>query len=100
LAVNAGEVATPLALVVAVFVPPAKVPLAPVCAGAEKVTVTPLAGDPFEVTVATRGFANAALTVALWGVPLVAVIVVVAAAVFVRLKLAGVVAPEVVAVTV
>jgi hypothetical protein len=101
LAVNAGEVATPLALVVAVLVPPAKVPLAPVWAGAVKVTVTPLAGDPFDVTVATSGLVNAVPTVALCPPPLVAVIAMVGGtpAVFVRLKLAGVVAPEVVAVT-
>jgi hypothetical protein len=74
LAVNAGEVATPLALVVAVLVPPAKVPLAPVWAGAVKVTVTPLAGDPFDVTVATSGLVNAVSTVALCPPPLVAVI--------------------------
>src|SRR5579863_6140118 len=44
-AVNTAEVATPLALVVAVFTPPAKVPVAPE-AGAVKVTVTPVVGDP------------------------------------------------------
>jgi hypothetical protein len=44
-AVNAGEVATPLELVVAVavFVAPANVPLAPV-AGAANVTAAPLTG--------------------------------------------------------
>jgi hypothetical protein len=43
--VNAGEVATPLELVVAVavFVAPANVPLAPV-AGAANVTAAPLTG--------------------------------------------------------
>jgi hypothetical protein len=71
--VNTAEVATPLAFVVAVFTPPAKVPLAPV-AGAVNVTTTPLVGDPPVVTVATSGAANAALTAALCGVPLVAVI--------------------------
>jgi hypothetical protein len=76
--VNVVEVATPLALVVAivVFVPFAKVPLAPE-AGAVNVTVTPLtgipSGDPLFVTVATSG-ANAVLTAALCGVPLVAAI--------------------------
>jgi hypothetical protein len=39
----------------------ANVPLAPV-AGAVKVTETPLAGDPLEVTVATSGLANAVPT--------------------------------------
>jgi hypothetical protein len=89
----------PLELVVAVAVllPPAKVPLAPL-AGAVKVTTTPLVGDPPVVTVATRGAANAVLTTALCGVPLVAVIV--SAAVFVRLKLAAVETPTAVAVTV
>jgi hypothetical protein len=71
--VNTADVATPLELVVAVFTPPAKVPLAPDVGGA-KVTVTPLAGVPPVVTVATRGAANAAPTTALCGVPLVALI--------------------------
>jgi orotate phosphoribosyltransferase-like protein len=61
-------------LVVAVFTPPAKVPLAPVCAGAVNVTVTPLVGVPPVVTVATSNAVNAVLTVALCGVPLVAAI--------------------------
>ena len=51
----------------------ANVPLAPVV-GAVNVTVTPLVGVPPVVTVATRGFVNAAPTAALCGVPLVAVI--------------------------
>jgi hypothetical protein len=72
-AVNTGEVATPLALVVAVLTPPANVPLAPVCAGAVKVTVTPLVGVPPVVTVACSGV-NAVLTATLCGVPPVAVI--------------------------
>jgi hypothetical protein len=101
LAVNAGDVACPFDPVVAVAVapPPAKVPLAP-DAGAVKVTVAPLVGDPLVVTVATNGAANAAPTVALCGEPLVADIATVAAAVLVKLKLAGVVAPETDAVTV
>ena len=53
-AVKTAEVATPLASVVAVF--------------------TPLAGDPFDMTVATSGAANAVPTVAVCGVPLVAAI--------------------------
>jgi hypothetical protein len=71
--VKTADVATPLALVVAVFTPPANEPVAPV-AGTVKVTVTPLIGDPPVVTVATSGAANAAPTAALCGVPLVAAI--------------------------
>jgi hypothetical protein len=98
-AVNVGE-ALPFASVVtvAVFVPPENVPLAPV-PGAVNVTVTPLVGDPFVFTVATSGFANAVLTVALCPDPLVAVIVTTGTAAFVRLKLAGAVAPVTEAVT-
>jgi hypothetical protein len=77
LAVNVGEVATPFESVVAVAVFAGaelpNVPLAPED-GAVKVTVTPLAGDPPEVTVATSGAANAVLTAALCGAPLVAAI--------------------------
>jgi hypothetical protein len=70
-AVNTAEVATPLAFVVAVFTPPANVPLAPL-AGGVKVTTTPLTGlFPESVTVATRGAAKAVLIVALWPEPLV-----------------------------
>ena len=72
---NTAEVATPLAFVVAVFTPLAKVPLAPLV-GAANVTTTPLTGLlPASVTVTTRGAANAVLTVALWGVPDVTAIV-------------------------
>jgi hypothetical protein len=71
LAVNTGAVATPLEFVVAVFTPPAKVPLAP-DAGAENVTVTPLVGVPFVVTVAASCVVNAAPTAALCGVPTLA----------------------------
>jgi hypothetical protein len=64
-AVNTVEVAMPLALVVAVFAPLAKVPLAPL-PGAAKVTVTPLTGLlPASVTDTTRGAAKAVPTVAL-----------------------------------
>jgi hypothetical protein len=70
--VNVVEVATPLAFVVAVFTPPANVPLAPL-PGAVKVTVAPATGfPPLSFTVATSGAANAVLIVALCGVPLVA----------------------------
>jgi hypothetical protein len=83
---------------IAVLLPPANVPLAPE-AGAVKVTTTPLVGDPPVVTVATRGAAKAVLTTALCGVPLEAVMVSTAAAVFVRLKLAEVRRPAADAVT-
>jgi hypothetical protein len=92
-------VATPFALVVAVFTPPANVPPAPI-AGTSNVTSTPFSGDPPDVTVTTSGAANAALTVALCGVPLVAVIDTTAPVMFVRLKLAGAATPATVAVTV
>jgi hypothetical protein len=73
LAVNTGAVATPLAFVVAVFTPPAKVPLAPLV-GAANVITTPLTGLFSEsLTVACSWAANAAPTVALCGVPAVAV---------------------------
>jgi hypothetical protein len=73
LAVNAGAVATPLAFVVAVFTPPAKVPLAPLV-GAANVTTTPLNRLlPASRTVAWSCVANAELIVALCGVPAVAV---------------------------
>jgi hypothetical protein len=74
LAVKVDEVATPLALVVSVSVLvelDAKVPLAPV-AGAVKTTNAPLTGCPPSITVATRGAANAVLSLALCGDPPVA----------------------------
>src|SRR5260370_868016 len=72
-AVNVADVATPLAFVVAVFTPPANVPLAPL-AGAVKVTVTLLTGlFPVSVTVATNGAANAVLIAVLCPEPLVPV---------------------------
>jgi hypothetical protein len=106
-AVNVFEVATPFEFVVSVSVAPgvevANVPLAPED-GAVNVTETPLAGDPFEVTVALNGDTKAEPTAALCGVPPVAVIAMVAVVpeppVFVRLKLADFIAPVVVAVTV
>ena len=53
---NAAEVATPEALVIAVFAPPANVPLAPLCAGAMNVTLAFGTGFPrLSVTSATRG---------------------------------------------
>jgi hypothetical protein len=100
LAVNAGAVATPPLLVVAVFTPLAKVPLAPVV-GAVKVTVTPLTGLlPASFTVTCSPVANAVLIVALCGVPPVAAMLAGGAVVFVRLKLAVVARPETLAVTV
>jgi hypothetical protein len=75
LAVNAAAVATPLPFVVAVFTPPAKVPLAPL-PGAAKVTVTPLTAlFAASRTVACSAVANAVLIVALCGVPVVGAIV-------------------------
>jgi hypothetical protein len=57
----------------AVFTPPAKLPDAPLL-GAVNVTVTPLTAFPPEsFTVATSALAKAVLTVALCGVPPVAV---------------------------
>src|SRR5258708_13338082 len=61
LAVNVADVATPLAFVVAVFIPPANVPLAPL-AGTVKVTTTPLTGlFPASVAAATNGVLKAVL---------------------------------------
>jgi hypothetical protein len=100
LAVNAGAVATPAPLVVAVAVnTPPKVPLAPP-EGAVKVTVAPLtAAPPLAVTVAWNAVVNAVLTVALCGVPALATIAPTATAVLVRLKLAVVATLGVLAVT-
>jgi hypothetical protein len=90
LAVKTAEVATPLALVVAVFTPLANAPLAP-DAGGVNVTTTPLTGlFPESVTVATNGAGNAVLIAAVCGVPLVAVTLAAAPALFVSTKLADV----------
>jgi hypothetical protein len=100
LAVNAGAVATPLALVVAVAVAdPPNVPLAPL-PGAVNVTVAPLTGVPPVVTVACSAVVNAVLTAVLCGVPALATMLPAPAAVLVKLKLAGVVTPATLAVTV
>jgi hypothetical protein len=97
--VNVADVATPLALVVAVFTPPANVPLAPL-AGGVNVTMTPLTGLlPASVTVATRGAAKAVLIVVLCGVPLVAATFAAVPVLFVSEKLT-VVKPVAAAVTV
>jgi len=85
-------------LVLAVFTPPANVPPAPV-AGTSNVTSAPLTGFWLpSTTVATSGVAKFALTAALCGVPLVAVIETSAPVTFVSSKLAGV-SPVMVAVT-
>jgi hypothetical protein len=97
-AVNAADVATPLAFVVAVLTPPAKVPLAPL-AGGVNVTTTPLTGLlPESVTVATRGAPKAVLIAALWGVPLVAATLAAEPALLVKAKFAEV-APAALATT-
>jgi hypothetical protein len=90
-AVYRGEVATPVALVIAVMVPwpPANTPLGPL-AGARKVTVTPLTGFMFEsVTVAANGATYCVLITALCGVPPLAFTVAGAAPVTVTMALAG-----------
>src|SRR5712691_11650599 len=98
-AVNVAEVATPLALLVAVFTPPAKVPLAPL-PGAVNVTTTPLTGlFPASVTVATKGAVNAVLIAALCPDPLVTTTLAAGPTVFVSEKLAGVATPATDAVT-
>jgi hypothetical protein len=100
LAVNTVEVATPLALVTAVFTPPANVPLAPVCAGAVNVTVTPETGLlPASFTVACRVEANAVPTAVLCELPLVELTLAGVPEVFVREKVAGVATPDTVAAT-
>src|SRR6266849_9296029 len=74
LAVKTAAVATPCAFVVAVFTPPANVPLAPL-AGSAKVTVTPLNGLlKKSFTVACSCVTKLVLMVELWFVPPVAVI--------------------------
>jgi hypothetical protein len=89
-AVNVADVATPLAFVVAVFTPPANVPLAPL-AGGVNVTTTPLTGlFPESVTVATRGAANAVLIVAFCPEPLVTATFAAAPVKFVKAKFADV----------
>src|SRR5271170_5180601 len=106
LAVNIPEVATPLALVVALklIAPPGNVPLGLLepLSGVLKDTVAPLTGAPAAfVTVATNGAANAAPMVALCSVPLVAVMFAAgAAALLVSEKVAGESRPGTVALTV
>jgi hypothetical protein len=94
------DVATPEAFVVAVFAPPAKLPLAPLF-GAVNVTLTPLSGFPLvSVTVATSGAPKAVSSFVLCGVPLVAVIFAGEPGVFVNEKVAAPVIPTALAVTV
>jgi hypothetical protein len=89
-AVNVAEVATPLAFVVAVFTPPAKVPLAALV-GAVNVTTTPLTGLlPASVTVATKGAPKAVLIAALCPDPLVIATLAAGPTLFVSEKLAEV----------
>ncbi len=72
LAVNAADVASPFSSVVAVFTPPANVPLAPL-PGTLNVTTTPAIGLPLpSVTFATRGRPKAVLMSVFCGVPLLA----------------------------
>ncbi len=98
-AVNAADVAIPLAFVVAVLSPPAKAPLAPLV-GAVNVTSTPLTGLlPASVTVATKGAVNIVLTVALCPEPLVTATLAAGPTVFVSEKFAEV-APVTLATTV
>ena len=100
LAVKTAAVATPEAFVVAVFTPPANVPLAPL-PGAANVTVTPLTPLPKEsLTVACNCVAKAVLMDALCGVPAVAAMLAADPARFVMEKLAEVPTPETEAVTV
>src|SRR5207302_143916 len=90
-AVKASET-WPLPSVVPVMVVPLllNVPLAPVIAGAVKVTTTPETGLlPASRTVTTSALPKAVLMVALWGVPEVAAMLAGVPAVLVRLKEAG-----------
>ena len=86
---NVAAVATPLLLVVAavVLTPPVKIPLAPL-AGAVKVTVAPLTALLLaSLTVAASAAPKFVLTVALCGVPAVAVMLAGGALFTVRVKL-------------
>ena len=104
-AVKVSELARPVALVVAVHeataVPPVArqvpplveaktVPLAPVVAGAVKVTVAPETGLPKEsVTSATNGLVKAVLTVVVWAPPEETAMVAAVPALLVSEKLTG-----------
>jgi len=98
-AVKTAEVATPEALVTAVFTPPANVPLAPLV-GALKVTVTLATGLLLaSVTITCSCAANAELIVAFCGVPALATMLAGGLPKFVSEKLAEPETPEAVAVT-
>ena len=97
-AVNVADVATPAAFVVAVFTPPANVPLGPV-EGAVKVTVSPPRAVPLASLTVTTSGAKAVPLVTLWGVPLVAVMDPGVPAVLVKTKVAGPDTPVTVAIT-
>ena len=100
LAVNAGDLATPCALVLTVFTPPAKVPLAPLL-GALKVIMTFCTGLPnVSFNVAESACGKAVLIGVLCGVPPVAVSDAGVPDWFVRAKPGLVVSAAVVAVTV
>src|SRR5437868_11209376 len=87
-AVNVAEVATPEALVVAVLMLPANVPLAPL-PGAAKVTTTPATGLlPASFTVAISGGAEADSFAALSRVAPVCALLAAAPALFVSAKVA------------
>jgi hypothetical protein len=93
-------VATPLELVIAAAVAPVlNAPLAPL-AGAVNVTVAPLTGLPKLSSTVAWSAANAVFTVALCGVPLLALMLAAGPALLVRLKLAEVPTPATLAVTV
>ena len=101
LAVSVVAVAIPFALVIAVTA--AELPnlaLAPL-EGAVNVTVTPLTGAFVRsLTVACKTVAKGVFTFVLCGVPAVAVMLAATGTVLVKLKLAGVLTPAAVAVTV
>jgi hypothetical protein len=98
--VNTAEVATPLPFVIAVLTPPANVPLAPL-PGTVNVTVTPETGLlDASLTVAWSAEPNGLPTVALCGVPPVAVMDAAVPAVLVKVKFAGDPTPATVAATV
>ena len=100
LAVKTAAVAIPDELVVAVVTPPANVPPAPL-PGAAKVTITPFTGLlPASFTVTWNCVVNAVLTVALCGVPAVAVMLAAGPVRLVKEKLAVEATPETEAVTV
>jgi hypothetical protein len=100
-AVRVGAVATPLLFVVAVAVAdPLNAALAPLL-GAVNVTVTPLTRfPPLSFTVACSAVANAAVIIALWGVPALVETLAGGPGLLVKLKLADVPTPETLAVTV